>query len=42
MTGQAMLGGRTAVLATMHGKEQAIAPVLKDSLALQLNGAVRV
>lgn len=31
-----MLGGRTAVLATMHGKEQAIAPVLKDSLALHL------
>jgi hypothetical protein len=32
MTGQVILQGRTAVLATMHGKEQAIAPVLQDSL----------
>ncbi len=36
MTGQAMLQGRTAVLATMHGKEQAIAPILNKSFNIQL------
>lgn len=36
MTGSSMLKGRTAVLATMHGKEQAIAPVLKESLDLYI------
>jgi hypothetical protein len=36
MTGQAMLRGRTAVLATMHGKEQAIAPVFKGALDIHL------
>lgn len=29
-------GGQLAVLATMHGKEQAIAPVLQDSLGLRI------
>ncbi len=36
MTGHAMFRGRTAVLATMHGKEQAIAPVLKESLEIHI------
>lgn len=37
MGGAVMLRGRTAVLATMHGKEQAIAPVLQDSLEIQVS-----
>jgi hypothetical protein len=36
MEGQVVLEGRTAVLATMHGKEQAIAPVFKDALKVDV------
>jgi hypothetical protein len=36
MAGPALLTGRTAVLATMHGKEQAIAPVMQAELAIQI------
>lgn len=36
MAGQALLNGRMAVLATMHGKEQAIAPVMQEALDIQI------
>ena len=36
MTGQAIFRGRTAVLATMHGKQQAIAAALRDSLDIHI------
>jgi hypothetical protein len=36
MAGQVILEGRAAVLATMHGKEQAITPVLRDALRVDV------
>lgn len=38
--GRRLFSGRTAVLATMHGKQAAIAPVLEEALGLRIEAAV--